>query len=76
MDTPLRSMPHNIEAEQTVIGSMLIDKTSIAEAVEVLKTEDFYKDAHKVIFNSIFELYQKDTAIDMITLTREFKIYR
>lgn len=69
VDTPLRSLPHNIEAEQSVIGSMLIDKTSIAHAVEVLKTEDFYRDAHKVLFSVIVELYQKDTPIDMLTLT-------
>lgn len=73
MDTPLRSMPHSIEAEQSVIGSMLIDKTSIAEAMEVLKTEDFYKDAHKLIFNSILELYQNDIAVDIITLTEDLK---
>lgn len=73
MDTPLRSMPHSMEAEQSVIGSMLIDKTSIAEAMEVLKVEDFYKDAHKIIFNSILELYQKDTAVDIITLTENLK---
>lgn len=74
MDTPLRSMPHSIEAEQSVIGSMLIDKTSIAEAMEVLKPEDFYKDAHKLIFNSILELYQKDIAVDIITLTENLKV--
>lgn len=73
MDAPLRSMPHSIEAEQSVIGSMLIDKTSIAEAMEVLKTEDFYKDAHKVIFASILDLYQKDEGVDIITLTENLK---
>lgn len=73
MDAPLRSMPHNIEAEQSVIGSMLVDKTSIAEAMEVLKTEDFYKDAHKVIFNAILDLNQKDVAVDIITLTENLK---
>lgn len=73
MDTPLRSMPHSIEAEQSVIGSMLIDKTSIAEAMEVLKPEDFYKDAHKLIFSSILELYQKDIAVDIVTLTENLK---
>lgn len=73
MDSPLRSMPHNIEAEQSVIGAMLIDKTSIAEAMEVLKTEDFYKDAHKIIFESIVSLYQKDIAIDIITLSENLK---
>lgn len=73
MDAPLRSMPHSIEAEQSVIGSMIVDKTSIAEAMEVLKADDFYKDAHKVIFNAILDLYQKDTAVDIITLTEHLK---
>lgn len=73
MDAPLRSMPHNIEAEQSVMGSMLIDKTSIAQSMEVLKPDDFYKDAHKVIFQSILELYQKDVAVDIITLTENLK---
>ena len=73
MDAPLRSMPHNIEAEQSVIGSMIIDKTSIAEAMEVLKAEDFYKDSHKAIFNAILDLYQKDIAVDIITLTEHLK---
>ncbi|MTK12975.1 MAG: replicative DNA helicase [Clostridiaceae bacterium] len=73
MDAPLRSMPHSIEAEQSVIGSMIIDKTSIAEAMEVLKAEDFYKDSHKAIFNAILDLYQKDIAVDIITLTEHLK---
>jgi replicative DNA helicase len=73
MDTPLRSLPYNLEAEQSVIGSMLIDKTAISRVVEVLKTEDFYRDSHKVIFSAIFELYQKDTPIDMITLLEHLR---
>ncbi|MBK5241152.1 replicative DNA helicase [Clostridium sp.] len=73
MDTPLRSLPYNLEAEQSIIGSMLIDKTAISRVVEVLITEDFYRDSHKVIFNAIFELYQKDTPIDMITLLEHLR---
>ena len=73
MDTPFRSLPYNLEAEQSVIGSMLIDKTAIARVVEVLKGDDFYRDSHKVIFNAIFELYQKDTPIDMITLLEHLR---
>jgi replicative DNA helicase len=68
MDTSLRSLPHNIEAEQWVLGAMLKEKTSIASAVEVLKSEDFYRDAHKVLFATMVELYQKDTPVDMVTL--------
>jgi len=69
MDTPLRSLPHNIDAEQNVIGSMLLNKTSIAQAVEVLKAEDFYRDSHKILFNIVLELYKKDTPVDMVTIT-------
>jgi replicative DNA helicase len=68
MDTSLRSLPHNIEAEQWVLGAMLKEKTSIASAVEVLKSEDFYRDAHKNLFATMIELYQKDTPVDMVTL--------
>lgn len=73
MDTPLRSLPYNLEAEQSVIGSMLIDKTAISRVVEVLKFDDFYRDSHKVIFGAIYELYQKDTPIDMITLLEHLR---
>ncbi len=73
MDTPLRSLPYNLEAEQSVIGSMLIDKTAILRVVEVLKGDDFYRDSHKVIFNAIYYLYQKDTPIDMITLLEHLR---
>ncbi|MEY8000752.1 replicative DNA helicase [Clostridium sp. Mt-5] len=73
MDVPFKSIPHNIEAEQSVIGSMLIDKTAIVESIQVLKIEDFYKDAHKVIFESILDLYKKDVAVDIITLTENLK---
>jgi len=69
----LRSMPHNLEAEQSVLGSMIIDKTSIAQSAEVLQASDFYKDAHQVIFNAIMDLYQKDTAVDLITLTEHLQ---
>lgn len=69
MDTPLRSMPNNIEAEQNVLAAMIIDKVCIAQAVEVLKSEDFYRDAHKVLFSTILDLFMKDTPVDIVTLT-------
>lgn len=69
--TPLRSLPHNIEAEQWVLGSMLKEKTSIAQAVEVLKSEDFYRDTHKILFSTMCDLFQKDIPVDMVTLANE-----
>lgn len=74
MEGPImKSLPQNTEAEQSVLGSMIIDKTSIAQAVEVLRSEDFYRDAHKVIFQAILELYQKDAPVDMITLIEHLR---
>ncbi|WP_291579777.1 replicative DNA helicase [Clostridium sp. UBA6640] len=73
MNAPLRSMPHNLEAEQSVLGSMLIDKVAIAAAAETLEGEDFYRDSHKIIFKSIKELYQKDIPVDMITLIEHLR---
>ena len=73
MSESLRTMPQNIEAEQSVIGSMLIDKNAIAQAAEVLEADDFYRDAHKTMFKAIRDLYNKDIPIDMITLVDYLK---
>ena len=49
MDTPtMKSLPQNIEAEQSVIGSMIIDKGAIAKVAEKLNEEDFYREGHKL----------------------------
>lgn len=63
--------PHDIEAEQAVIGSMLTDKDSVISALEVLKPEDFYREDNKVIFEAILNLYNKADPIDIITLKAE-----
>ena len=74
MDSPvMRSLPHNLDAEQSVLGSMIIDKTAIAQVTEVLKADDFYRDSHKIIFAGIMDLFQKDIPIDMITLIEHLK---
>ena len=63
--------PHDIEAEQAVIGSMLTDKDSVISALEVLKPEDFYREDNKVIFEAILNLYNRADPIDIITLNAE-----
>ena len=63
--------PHDIEAEQAVIGSMLTDKDSVISALEILKPEDFYREHNKVIFGAIVNLYNKAEPIDIITLKSE-----
>ena len=69
----MRSLPQSLEAEQSVIGAMIIDKSAIAKALEKLKDEDFYRDGHKVIFKAIREMFSKDMAVDLVTLLEYLK---
>ncbi len=68
-----RVPPQNIEAEQAVLGAMLIDKEAIAKVTEILTSDDFYREAHRVIFNAMMELYNKNEAVDMVTITEVLK---
>jgi len=65
--------PQNMEAEISVLGSMMLDKESIFKAIEMLIEEDFYKDAHKQIYRAILTLYDKGEPIDLVTLANELK---
>lgn len=65
--------PHDIEAEQAVIGSMLTDKDAIMSAIEVLKEDDFYREDNKVIYSAILNLYNKAQPVDIITLKSELQ---
>lgn len=60
--------PHNIEAEQAVLGGVLIDNTIFHSILEILKPDDFYHPAHKIIYSSFIDLYSKNKPIDLITL--------
>ena len=63
--------PHDIEAEQAVIGSMLTDKDAVVEAIEVLKPDDFYRQDNKTIYEAILNLYNRAEPIDIITVKAE-----
>lgn len=63
--------PHDTEAEQAVIGSMLTDKDAIISAIEVLKEEDFYREDNKTIYEAILNLYNRAEPVDIITLKSE-----
>ena len=56
-----------------MLGAMLIDKEAIAKATEVLSADDFYREAHRVIFSAMLELYNKHEAADMVTVTEILK---
>ena len=63
--------PHDIEAEQAVIGSMLTDQEAVYAAIERLKPEDFYREDNKQIYTAILNIYNKAEPIDIITLKAE-----
>ncbi len=63
--------PHDIEAEQAVIGSMLTDKDAVLSSVEVLSKEAFYREDNKAIFDAILSLYAKNEPVDLITVKNE-----
>jgi replicative DNA helicase len=65
--------PQNIEAEQSVLGAIIFDNEAMAKALEILSPEDFYKDSHRRIFNSMIELFERNEPIDMITLSDHLK---
>ena len=73
MEDNTRIPPHSVEAEQSVLGSILLDKEAMISVSETLVPEDFYKEAHKVIYESMLKLYNSQSEIDLITLTDELR---
>ena len=69
----MRSLPQSIEAEQSVLGSMITDKNAVVEAIEKLEENDFYRDGHKVIFKTISEMFKDDMPVDLVTLLERLK---
>lgn len=61
--------PHNKEAEQSVLGSILIDKEAIIKIIDLLESSDFYYDTHKLIYEAMVDLYNRHDPIDLLTLT-------
>lgn len=61
-------MPHNIEAEQAVLGCILIDVQAQADILGIMKEEDFYSQAHRDIFSSMIKIYQKSIPVDFVTV--------
>ncbi|MGN0334282.1 MAG: replicative DNA helicase [Lachnospiraceae bacterium] len=68
-----RVMPHSAEAEQSVIGSMLMDKEAIMVASEIISGEDFYQKQYGVLFDNMVELFNEGKAVDLVTLQNRLK---
>lgn len=68
-----RTMPNSIEAEQSVIGAMMMDRAAIISASETLTAEDFYHNQYAVLFDSMIELFNQNQPVDFITLQNKLK---
>ncbi|NLS44707.1 MAG: replicative DNA helicase [Firmicutes bacterium] len=68
-----RVPPQSTEAEQATLGSMLLDRDAIIKAIDMLSPEDFYRDTHRIIFDTIISMYEKGKPIDLVTVTEELR---
>jgi replicative DNA helicase len=69
-----RIPPNSMEAEQSVLGAMLLDKEAVSVSTEFISGEDFYREAHKEIFDAIVELFDRGQPVDLITLPEKLKV--
>lgn len=72
-ETVDRIPPQNIEAEMAVIGSMLLDRDTIAHAIELLNEGCFYKEAHRKIYLSIIKLFDQSKGVDLVTVIEDLR---
>lgn len=68
-----RIPPQNLEAESSVLGSVLLDKEALTKVADLITADDFYKEAHQVIFQSMLELYEAREPIDLLSLSNRLR---
>src|SRR6476660_2016957 len=68
---PERTLPHNLEAEKSVLGAILIHNEAFNHAAELIDARDFFRDAHRRIFDKMIALSERSEAIDLVTLKEE-----
>ena len=68
-----RVLPHSVEAEQAVVGSMLMDRDAILTASEIISGEDFYQKAYGIVFDAVVEIFNEGKPVDLITLQTRIK---
>ena len=69
-----RIPPNDVEAEQAVLGSMIVDKDAVYTVIEILKPEDFYRNEHAEIYSAILDLCEANKPIDFLTLKEQLRI--
>ena len=65
--------PQSLEAEESILSSILLNKGALLEIIEILKPEHFYKEAHKKIYQSIIEMFEKNEPADLVTITNRLR---
>jgi replicative DNA helicase len=70
---PERTLPHNLEAEKSVLGAILIHNDAFNHAAELIDSRDFFRDAHRRIFDKMVALSERNDAIDLVTLKEELR---
>jgi replicative DNA helicase len=65
--------PQALDLEEAVLGAMMIDKKGVDEVIDILQPDAFYKDAHKHIFEAIFQLFTDSQPIDLLTVSAQLK---
>jgi replicative DNA helicase len=65
--------PQNVDAEQSVLGALMIERDAIAKVAEILIPDSFYREAHRQIFKAAMVLYEKGEAVDMVTMAEEMR---
>ena len=71
--TPTRVPPNNLRAEESVLGAMLLSREAIAEVVETLDPDHFYKPAHGHVYDAIMGLYGAGQPVDAVTVAEELQ---
>ena len=73
MELEQRTLPNNIEAEQSVLGAIIIDNECLTSVMEVITADEFYREAHKVIFETIVKLTNDKQVADMVTIVNQLR---
>jgi len=72
-ELPGKKPPQNVEAEQSLLGCLMLDKNAIIKVADFIRAEDFYKDTHKEIFSAMLELFEKMEPIDILSISARLK---
>ena len=71
-----RLPPHNLDAERSVLGALLLEENAVVEVAEFLLPEDFYYDKHARIYEAMLNLYEKREPIDLVTVPQELQAFK